>query len=415
MAADYRERLAEEASRVRASGKLGRSEPLIRLFDFLLERALAGHAPSEIEIAQEVFNKLSDYDVGLDASVRVYIHRLRRKLSEHYARAPDDAERISIPLGEYRMVLAALRADEAVPGKDQVAEPPPARPLGRIWITVIVLGLLNGLAWLLFVARSPGAPDAVRSKLWQTVSASARPTMVVVGDYYVFGGSDDGITVNRLIRDFSINSHDELDAHLLLHPDQVGRYLDLDLHYLPQSMGRALGSLLPTINAVSSGAGPRTPIEPMSEFKPEIIKDANIVYVGYFSGMGPLLEPVFRASGFRIGADFDELIDKASGRHFRSDWGVVADGKVPHRDYGYIASLQGPSGNRIIIIAGTRDPAVAQMAEIAADKQQLDAIDTKSGGGAFEAFYEVRTLGNLNVGSSLVVARPIRGGAIWQQ
>jgi len=92
----------------------------------------------------------------------------------------------------------------------------------------------------------------------------------------------------------------------------------------------------------------------------------------------------------------------------------VADGKVPQRDYGYIASMLGPTGNRILIIAGTRDPAVAQMAEIAADQEQLKAIDAKSGGGAFEALFEVRTLGNLNLGSSLVLARPIRAESIWQ-
>ena len=413
--ADYRERLAGEASRVRASGSLGRSEPLIRLFDFLLERSLAGHATSEIEIAQEVFNKTSNFDVMLDASVRVYIHRLRRKLTEHYAGVSAGAERISIPLGEYRMVLALPNAGEPAPVPDPTADAGPLRRSWRIRTALIVLAVLNVLAWVLFVGQHPGDPAAVHSNLWKPILESRRPTMVVVGDYYVFGEADDGITVNRLIRDFSINAHDELDANLLLHPDEVGRYVDLDLHYLPQSMGRALGSLLPTIDAAARGAGQRTPVEPMSEMKPEYIKGANIIYIGYFSGMGPLLDPVFRASGFKIGTDFDELVDKASGRRFHSDWGVVADGKVPHQDYGYIASLLGPSGNRIIIVAGTRDPALAQMAEIAADKQQLDAIDAKSGGGAFEAFYEVRTLGNLNVSSSLVVARPVRGGAIWQQ
>jgi len=52
--------------------------------------------------------------------------------------------------------------------------------------------------------------------------------------------------------------------------------------------------------------------------------------------------------------------------------------------------------------------------EIAADPKQLESIDAKSGSGAFEAFFEVQTLGNLNVGSTLIVARPVRGGAIWR-
>ena len=102
------------------------------------------------------------------------------------------------------------------------------------------------------------------------------------------------------------------------------------------------------------------------------------------------------------------------GKRFNSDSGGESDGRTPQRNYGYLASLPGPAGNRILIIAGTRDPAVAQMAEVAADPKQLDMIDAKSGGGAFEAVFDVRTLGNLNLGSSLVLVHPIRADSIWQ-
>jgi hypothetical protein len=182
----------------------------------------------------------------------------------------------------------------------------------------------------------------------------------------------------------------------------------VDLDYLPVSSGPALRSVLPVVTAATKPNGVKPQVVNMSDVRPEAFKGTNIVYVGFLSGLGLLQEPLFRASGFKIGDNFDELVDKASGRRFKSDWGVVADGKVPHRDYGYIASLPGPSGNRILIIAGTRDPAVAQMAEVAADQRQLDAIDAKSGGNAFEALFEVRTLGNLNLGSSLLLVRPMR-------
>jgi hypothetical protein len=411
---DYRERLAAEAKRVRDSGDLGRSEPLIRLFDFLVERSLDGRIPREIEIAQDVFDKTHDFDGMLDASVRVYIHRLRRKLAEHYARAPGDPDWISIPLGEYRVVLASPpAADEAV---EQPEPPvaPPKRSINRVWLAFLALALVNALAWIVYVDRSSGDDVAVRSNLWRPIADNKRPTLVVLGDYYIFGDAADGIVVSRLMRDFAINSREELDRYLMLNPDKVGSYVDVNLHYLPVSVGRGLRSLLPIVNAATSASGEHPGVETMSDMKPEIFKAANVVYLGFLSGLGALQDPLFRASGFKVGDNFDELIDKATGRRFKSDWGVVADGKVPQRDYGYIASMLGPTGNRILIIAGTRDPAVAQMAEIAADQEQLKAIDAKSGGGAFEALFEVRTLGNLNLGSSLVLARPIRAESIWQ-
>lgn len=411
---DYNERLAAEAAAVRASGDLGRSEPLTRLFDFLLERSLAGQVPREIEIAQDVFDKTADFDMMQDASVRVYIHRLRRKLGDHYARAEGAGDRILIPLGEYRMILESPHAVEkvAVPAVVPVGSEP--RRIGRAWLALLALALVNIAAWGIYVGRSSSDERAAASHLWQPIANSRRPTLLVLGDYYIIGEAPDGIVVSRLVRDFAINSRDQLDQYLMNNPDKVGRYVDVNLHYLPVSTGLALRSLLPIVNAAGKYAGARPGIETMSNVKPEIFKAANIVYLGFLSGLGPLQDPLFRASGFKIGDDFDELVDKTSGRRFKSDWGVVADGKVPQHDYGYIASLEGPSGNRIVVIAGTRDPAVAQMAEVAADRHQLDAIDAKSGGGSFEALFEVRTLGNLNLGSRLVVARPMRSQSIWQ-
>lgn len=410
----YEERLAAEAGRVRDSGDLGRSESLVRLFDYLLTQSLTGRAPGEIEIAQEVFNKTTDFEVMLDASVRVHIHRLRRKIAEHYAKSGSSLDRLSIPLGQYLMVLKSTDEPKIAGGPDTVASGWWTLTPRRFWLALGVLAAINVLAWMAFAMRPPVSDGPVLNNLWRPIFEGRRPTTIVTGDYYMFGESTDGFNVTRLVRDFSINSRKQLDAHLLLNPDRVGRYVDLDLHYLPQSIAPALHSLLPTINAAAGTSGRRPIVFPMSELKPDLFKLSNVVYVGYFSGLGALQDPVFKASGFHIGQDYDELVDKTSGRHFRSDWGLVEDGKPQHRDYGYIASLIGPDGNRIVIIAGTRDPAVVQMAEIATDPKQLDAIDAKSGDGAFEAFYEVRTLGNLNLSSSLILVRPLNNDSIWK-
>ena len=409
----YRDRLIAESERVRESGDLGKSDSLIRLFDFLLERSLADRIPKEIEIAQEVFGKTTDFDGMLDASVRVYVHRLRRKLAEHYSASVDSLDHIAVPLGEYRMVLVAAEGAEDTPVSVATAATRPAWRIGRLWLAILVFALGNTLAWTYYIARQSAYIGPPPGMLWQPILENKRPTLLILGDYYIFGDAPDGHVVSRLVRDFSINSAADLDNHLLAHPDKVGRYLDVNLHYLPVGGGLALHSLLPVLNAAARPSGIRPIVDTMSNVRPEIFKAANIVYVGFFSGLGPLQEPLFRASGFKIGDNFDELIDKASSRRFKSDWGVVADGKVPRRDYGYIASVRGPAGNRILIVAGTRDPAVLQMAEVAADPKQLDAILAKTGGDAFEALFEVRTLGNLNIGSSLVLARPLRAGSVW--
>src|SRR5215469_11614850 len=96
----------EHAERIRASEVLGRSDQLRRLFDYLVDGSRTGKVPKESVIAVEVFGRGTDFDVSQDAAVRVYIHKLRRKFEEFYAEHPElGPERLSIPKGEYRLVL----------------------------------------------------------------------------------------------------------------------------------------------------------------------------------------------------------------------------------------------------------------------------------------------------------------------
>ncbi len=389
----------------------------MRLFDFLLQQSLEGRAPKEIEVAHEVFSKDRNFDIVQDASVRVYIHRLRRKLDDIYAHAPAGADRITVPRGEYRMTISkeAPPREEAMPN-GTTATILRTRRIEIPWVIIAIFAAINAVGWFAYSASRPVKPftEAVSSRFWTPIADSGRPTFIVEGDYYIFGEAPDGLQVSRLVRDFTINSREDLDTWLMSHPDDAERYSDVDLHYLPVSTGAALRSLLPIVNAAAVRNGLQPRITTMSDLPPTMLKNANIVYVGFLSGLGLLRDPLFEASGFKVGGSYDELIDKASGRHFRSDWSVVADGKTPRRDYGYLASLPGPNGNHILIIAGTRDAAVTQAAEVAADRMQLAKLGEKAGGDGFEALYEVRTLGNVSLGSSLVLARPIDAKGIWQ-
>src|SRR5689334_11710449 len=96
------EQLQTHAERIRASGVLGRSDLMLRLFDFLVASSLTGKTPKEIEIAIDVFGKDAGFEVARDAMVRVYMHKLRRKLDEYYAESGTAGEpRLTVPRGEY--------------------------------------------------------------------------------------------------------------------------------------------------------------------------------------------------------------------------------------------------------------------------------------------------------------------------
>ncbi len=413
------------ADQLRASGSIGRSDIINRLFEFLLQQSLAGRSPKEMEVAQEVFGKDSQFDVAQDASVRVHIHRLRKKLDEVYAGT--NGNRLVIPRGEYRIVVerpqaeAGPAAEPSLPVPIEPAPPPRARSsLPSWWILLglgaaLAIGIVLGAALWALRTPSSGMERFAKTGFWQPLATTRRLTFLVACDYYLFGEAPKANAVSRLVREFSINSREDLDEYLMVHPGDGGRYVDLDLHYLPVSTAYAMQDVLPLMNGLARIAGAGRPwVIAMSRLTPEAMKGSNIVYIGLLNGLGLIRDGVFEASGFTVGKSYDELIDRQTGTHYVSDWERVNGDRAPRRDYAYLASFPGPLGNRIIVISGTRDAAVMQAGEIAADTAQLDQIAARVGNAAdFEALYEVRTIGTLNLGSRLVLARPLKLDRLW--
>ena len=394
---------------------------LQRLFIYLCSRASQPGAPKEFEIAQEVFGKTENFDVGQDASVRVYIHRLRRKLDEFYGDTPDGSDRLLVPRGEYRLIVQrAIISDEGDqecgdprPGtaEQHTPDPAPKHTLAIRTILIAAMALAITLAFLVgcgvLLKRAQAASQSIaRTPTWAPILASHRPTFIVLGDYYIFGEARDTMEVDRLIREFSINSSSDLDQYLMSHPEQRNRFVDLDLHYLPVSAASALSNILPAMQNPGNAGFGRPQLLTMSQMPPEMLKNANVIYVGYLSALGLLRDVVFRMSSFSVGSTYDELIDKRLGKHYQSNWSM-SDKARPHLDYGYLASFSGATGNRIIIVSGTRDAGVTQASEVATNPVMLNKLASLAGSGSFEALYEVSTLGTANVGSRLIVARAL--------
>jgi hypothetical protein len=150
-----------------------------------------------------------------------------------------------------------------------------------------------------------------------------------------------------------------------------------------------------------------------------MMKSSNIVYVGALDALTPLLSnPLFQTSQFKCGATCYELIDRPSGKRFQSDSPyLLGERIIPRRDYGYIASYPGPSGNQILIVSGTGDAGVTQMISVVTDAKRLEELRKRIGRNSksFEALYQVRTMFNQGYGSSLLVARPLNADRIWDK
>ena len=403
------------AARIRATDALGRSQLIHKLFDFLIECSATGRAPKETEVAIEVFGKDVGFDVAQDAMVRVYVHKLRRKLEEYYSGAGrGEPLRLSIPKGTYRFVIEEPGHEAAAPAAPaEEAALAPARGARRwLWPALAASVLLNLLGLGLLIGHRPatGADAVARNPVWARMLGSERPLLLVLGDYYIFAETDRNMEVQRLVREFSINSAADLDQYLKLHPELADRYQDMQLNYLPTSAAFALKDLMPLLGAAAA----RTRVVMASDVTPAMLKSSDLIYIGYLSGMGMLSDLVFSGSRFDVGESFDVLIDRASGKHYISQAAMPVPGEQTYHDIGYFATFAGPSGNQIMIIAGTRDVAVMHTAESVTRADPLQQLSARSGNlRSFDALYDVFAMDGTNLNGTLLLTGKIDTTRIW--
>lgn len=386
---------AAEVARVRASGTLGGSGRLVELFDYLAARGGEAEPASQAEIAHAVFGQ-TDAD-GDDATARVYIHRLRKRLEDFYVAAgdPAGAPKIMLPAGTYALRLANEAELLAV------AEPAITHPRRRWLLPLIALALIAAFAVGWLVRPASGTPPA--NGMWQPFLASDRPILVVVGDYYIFGEIDPGKPeASRLVRDFDINSANDLELAQMTDPKRYANTEDEGLNYLPMSTAYGLQSLMPIL---ARHKKPLTVI-PASQLTSDMFQKYNVVYVGLLSGMGMLEDVNFMNSNFVVGGTYDELIEMASDKKFISGEGHSLTTPFYYKDYAYLSEFREPGGALVAVVASERETGLRGLAHIAAAKDLPGATERLAKGSrGFEALFEVTGQQGADLGEKLLDAR----------
>lgn len=425
------DQLAARAARIKASGQLGRSGQLSRIFDYLVECSVLGKSPKEIDIAVEALGRGAEFDVTQDAVVRVYVHKLRRRLDEFYNGAGSEEEqRIVLARGEYRLSLEPnasgnrpVASAPSAPSVEPSSSPEVVNPRdgarftrsGKWLFGALAISLLLNLLLVSFGHFRVGATEArldrVRANpLWSSILHDDLPIVVVVGDYYIFGETDQSLNVKRMIREFDINSRGDLESYARNHPEVAETYMDLGLTYLPTAVAPALRELMPIL----APAGKRVRVVLASEMTPDLLTRADVIYVGYLSSLRLLDRVVFAGSRFTVGDTYDELVDRKTGHHYISQSSSLWRGDPNYRDYGYFSTFSGANGNRIVVIAGTRDVALENTAEALSNPDSVDSLTARQAAHDFEALYEVYGMEGTNVDSKLLTTGALNTTAIWR-
>jgi hypothetical protein len=388
---------AAEVARLNASRVAGESGRLRDLFDYLVARGPDAPSASQADIAHAVFGQAATE--GDDATVRVYVHRLRKRLEDFYATDAQGRadQRLSIPAGAYALRSAAQVVDGA---------PEPGRRAYR-WMAPIALGCTLALVAAFVLGRvlaGPTAPPA--NALWQPFIDSDRPIMVVVGDYYMFGEIN-GFhpDQSRLIRDFRIDSPTDLARAQEEEPDRYEAAEDVGLTYLPLSSAYALRAIMPVLTQ----NGHRVGLMAASELTAATARDYNIVYVGLVSGMGLLEDVTFSGSTIKVGETYDEFTDGKTGKRYASEEARRVASPVYYRDYGYFARFREPGGALVAVIAGNRDTGLRGLAPMLAGGHLPAQVSRLAqGSGGLEGLYQITGQQGADLSEKLLAVHPRR-------
>ena len=406
---EHAQAIDREIAHIRDSDALGRKSKLRDLFDYLVDRSREGNPPREVEIAQDVFGRSAQSSD--DGAGRVYVHRLRKRLEEIYGKRGAEP-RLSLPIGEYRLVAEFSSPDEVV----EVAEATPGARSGRPWVAVaigcaggVLLSVVFALAFLPWPAAGWREADRVRrSPIWAPLFANGRSVVVAEGDHYLFAEKGPGGEPVRLVRDFRIRSREDLDAHLLAHASEASRYSDIGLGYVPSTVPRAQLYLSRILLAV-----PSVRTLPVSQLPAAAMLSQNIVYLGLASGLGPLRAPVGQGSRFALGRDADTITDLRTGQVY-GGWQPHADASAPRRQYGLISLFSGKEGNRYVVLAASSEMGLVGLVEAMADPDRLGELSRATrGAAAAEALYQVDSQGAGVLAIRLVTANRREGRRVW--
>jgi hypothetical protein len=413
-------RLRAAAMCVRPGLEGNRSDKLLRLFDFLLERSIEGKPPTEHQIADEVFSEGRTYAPPGDANVRVYVYRLRKLLRE-LPESPG-GDRLDLPTGSYVLRLVG-EGDSDVNVDAAPVQPGRRAPFtrvapGRLLILLGLAAVVGVVAWLLL---RPAADVRLSDAMpWNAIGGSDRPIVLVLGDYYFYESRPDspGSGPPKLVWERSVTTPEDLIIHQMLNPDTASRVVDTDQHYVTSGTIAAAFAIRAALRRDAIFRQRELLLITASQLTPELLKTNDVIYLGQLSGVSPILhDPLVQASPLRLNDDLISVTDGSTGKQYRSDGVELRDLQISRRDYGYISRIPGPMGNTLIVIAGLRDPGLKEMAELAIDPARLAQIPPAIARSAqgFEALYHVRTMGSVNLMATTVLQRSIRTQGIWDR
>jgi hypothetical protein len=336
------------------------------LLQFLVEESIAGRSPKETTIGTQIFGKDPSFNSKEDATVRVYINNLRKKLEHYYLTAGKTAPfKLNIPVGHYKV--------EFVPTEDQFI---PKATQNRAVRWGILFAAFAGTLLLGYysasVFQSPPPNPSPPNSIWnEFIQPNGRPTLIVLGDYFFLRENN---PVSSYYRTVPINNPEDLQERIAKDPAFAKRYKQNEFTFLRPSSTWGLTQVIPILQKSPRGYS----LKLASEITPADFKSNNIVFIGTLKTLYSF-QKFFHIFGMqRTATPYESIALRGEKGDSVQTFGVGQQRSTDYvKDYSIIAKGAGPEGSTILMLLGFTENGAIAAPRAATDSSLLKAIAQK--------------------------------------
>ncbi len=242
-----------------------------QLLQYLVDNSIKANQIKEADIARDIFGRDEDFDPSDSSIVRTHMYSIRKKLKTYYlTEGSDDEFRINIPKG-YNVNF--------VKNRKSIRSKKPKWKWYYIFIFTTVLLLLISLYFGIKIeshTSSDNVSYVENSPIWNDFLNSKLPTLLVIGDYFVYQRPYKSEESELFIRNVEINSKADFEKYLEENSDLKAKYIYTPLTYL----GMEVPYVVSTLTRVFKNHSDKLKIKLASDLTWQDVQKNNIIFVG---------------------------------------------------------------------------------------------------------------------------------------
>jgi hypothetical protein len=268
---------------------------------------------------------------------------------------------LHIPTGSDRIEISPNEASPS-PTKDKTLFSKRSVIIALLTVGVVALGYL-------FFVEKENRHSFSKQPLWQDFLSGDQPTMLLLGDLFIYTEFDSALGTTRILRDTRINSRQEFDSYRGQHPEIAEGLGTLSYGLLIQSSALWIKRLTEIFHAAKKDYT----IRMVSRFNPKELQDFDIMVVGMIKTLG-LFRSYFANSAFRYDSADDALMVRTSVEGEATVYKPSGDPDAYHTDYAVMAKFPGPNNNTIYLFGGIWDTGATQSLKCFTDARLLETV-----------------------------------------